>query len=84
MPIEGVDTFACLCVPDLECAVGGAADDDVVPHLGRPHAARVAHQGAQTLKRWQKRKERSACFSPPPLGQIRVIGHFARESDWSW
>ena len=50
MPVEGVDTFSRLRVPHLECAVGGAADDDVVPHLGRPHAARVPHQGPQTLE----------------------------------
>lgn len=50
MPVQGVDTFSCLSVPDLERAVGGATDDDVVPHLGRPNAPRVAHQRPQTLQ----------------------------------
>lgn len=62
MPVEGVDTFSRLCVPDLECAISGAADDDVVSHLRRPYAARVAHQGAQTLKRPQKKKSPGQCF----------------------
>lgn len=57
MPIEGVDTFSCLCVPDLECAISGAADNNVVSHLGWPHAPCVAHQRAQTLKRSQKKKK---------------------------
>lgn len=50
MPIEGVDTFSCLCVPDLECAISGAADNYIVSHLGWPHAASVTHQCPQTLK----------------------------------
>lgn len=62
MPVEGVDTFSCLCVPDLECAISGAADDDVVSHLRWPYAARVAHQRAQTLKRPQTKKILDECF----------------------
>lgn len=54
MPIEGVDTFSCLCVPDLECAISGAADNNVVSHLGGPNTPCVAHQRAKTLKRSQK------------------------------
>lgn len=60
MPVQGVDTVARLRVPDLQRPVGGAADDDVVPHLGRPHAPRVAHQRPQTLQR--DRRERR-CLS---------------------
>lgn len=54
MPIEGVDTFSCLCVPDLECTISGAADNNVVSHLGWPHAPCVAHQRPQTLRGRQK------------------------------
>lgn len=57
MPIEGVDTFSCLCIPDLERAVSGAADDDVVSHLGRPDASRVANQRPQTLQTQQEKGE---------------------------
>ena len=53
--VQRVDTFPRLCVPHLQRAVRRAADDDVVPHLGRPHATCVAHQCPQTLKTQQQR-----------------------------
>ena len=62
MPVEGVDTFSCLGVPDLECAISGATDDDVVSHLRWPYAARVAHQRSQTLKRPETKKSPNECF----------------------
>lgn len=52
--VKRVDTFSRLGVPHLQRAVRRAADDDVVPHLGRPHATRVAHQCPQTLKTQQR------------------------------
>lgn len=55
MPVQGVDTFSRLCIPDLECAISGAADDDVVSHLRWPHAPRVAHQRPQTLQHHRRR-----------------------------
>jgi len=48
--VQRVHALSSVRVPHLERAVGGAADDDVSLHLGRPDAARMANQGAQALQ----------------------------------
>lgn len=82
MPIEGVDTFSCLCVPDLECAISGAADNDVVSHLGWPHAPCVAHQCAQTLTRSQKKKKSLDEYSSHCYCNFWMSEKFLRHLGW--
>jgi len=49
MPLKRVDASATVHVPDFECAIRAARDDDVSGHLGRPNATGVTHQSSQTL-----------------------------------
>lgn len=51
VPIQRVHAFARVCVPHFEGPVCGAADDNAVPHLGRPHTPCVANQRLHTLQR---------------------------------
>ena len=45
-----MNTLAALSIPHLQRAVSRAAYNDIVPHLGRPHTARVADQRSQALQ----------------------------------
>lgn len=51
VPVQRVHALARVCIPHFEGPVGGAADDNAVPHLGRPHPPCVANQGLHTLQR---------------------------------
>ena len=49
--VEGVHARPGVRVPHSQRPVGRAGDDDVVLHLGGPHAARVANEGPEALSR---------------------------------